>query len=465
MRATILVMKFESLEKKDILKKLFWFSVPLIIGNIVLLSYDLVDALVISKFVGEAGLAAVSTAGQISSLTLLFFYGLCMGAAVIISEYYGARELMGVKFEISTTLITGGIFAVTVSALLALYAKGIFTLMQVPKETMDDTVLYLRIACIGLPFVFVYNVYANALKAMGNSKVPTFFLALSAVTNIILDLIFVAIFHWGVAGASAATVIAQVSTCIMIYIYVQVKVKDLRFKKGEFMVRKRLAIRTFRDGIITAIQQAIPPLGKTLVMAKVNTLGVAAMATNGIINRVDNFAILPAQNIALSIMTYTAQSRGAKRNDLVYDIFKKGAILELGFAVIVFATLFFFKYDIMVALAPLGSTEVIEMGYSYLHIMSFGYFLVAFTNTFQGFFRGMGNMTLTLYDSLLNITLRVWIVWTFIDKWKFNALAFATIFGWSMMVLLATLMFRYYKKNKWEDVYIAPTAEEKAQYE
>lgn len=464
MRATILVMKFESLEKKDILKKLFWFSVPLIIGNIVLLSYDLVDALVISKFVGEAGLAAVSTAGQISSLTLLFFYGLCMGAAVIISEYYGARELMGVKFEISTTLITGGIFAVTVSALLALYAKGIFTLMQVPKETMDDTVLYLRIACIGLPFVFVYNVYANALKAMGNSKVPTFFLALSAVTNIILDLIFVAIFHWGVAGASAATVIAQVSTCIMIYVYVQVKVKDLRFKKGEFMVRKRLAIRTFRDGIITAIQQAIPPLGKTLVMAKVNTLGIAAMATNGIINRVDNFAILPAQNIALSIMTYTAQSRGAKRNDLIYDIFKKGAILELGFAVIVFATLFFFKYDIMVALAPLGSTEVIEMGYSYLHIMSFGYFLVAFTNTFQGFFRGMGNMTLTLYDSLLNITLRVWIVWTFIDKWKFNALAFATIFGWTMMVLLATFMFRHYKKSKWADVYIAPTAEEKAQY-
>ena len=182
-------MKYESLEKKDILKKLFWFSVPLIIGNIVLLSYDLVDALVISKFVGKEGLAAVSTAGQISSLTLLFFYGLCMGAAVIISEYYGAREIMGVKFEISTTLITGGIFAVSVSLLLALYAKGIFGLMQVPKETMDDTVLYLRIACIGLPFVFVYNVYANALKAMGNSKIPTFFLALSAVTNIVLDLI------------------------------------------------------------------------------------------------------------------------------------------------------------------------------------------------------------------------------------------------------------------------------------
>ena len=457
-------MKFESLEKKDILKKLFWFAVPLIIGNIVLLSYDLVDALVISKFVGEAGLAAVSTAGQISSLTLLFFYGLCMGAAVIISEYYGAKEIMGVKFEISTTLITGGIFSITVSLLLSLYARGIFGLMQVPLDVMDDTVLYLRIACIGLPFVFVYNVYGNALKAMGNSKVPTFFLALSAVINICLDLIFVAVFHWGVAGASIATVIAQVSTCIMIYIYIQVKVKDLRFKKGEFMVRKRLAIRTFRDGIITAIQQAIPPFGRTLVMAKVNTLGVAAMATNGIINRVDNFAILPAQNIALSIMTYTAQSRGAKRNDLVYDIFNKGLILELGFAAIVFATLFFFRYDIMVALAPRGSTEVIEMGLSYLHIMSFAYFLVAITNTFHGFFRGMGNMTLTLYDSLLNITLRVWIVWTFLDKWKFNALAFATIFGWAMMILLATLMFRYYKKNKWADVYIAPTPEEKAEY-
>ena len=457
-------MKYETFEKEDILKKLFWYSIPLIIGNIVLLSYDLVDALVISKFVGEKGLAAVSTAGQISSLVLLFFYGLCMGAAVIISEYYGAKEIMGVKFEISTTLITGGIFAISVSLLIAIFSEGIFHLMQVPVDVMEETVLYLRIACIGWPFVFVYNVYGNALKAMGNSKVPTFFLALSAVINIILDLIFVAIFKWGVAGASIATVIAQVSTCILIYIYIQIKVKDIRFKKGEFMVRKRLAIRTFRDGIVTAIQQAVPPLGKTLVMAKVNTLGVVAMATNGIINRVDNFAILPAQNIALSIMTFTAQSRGAKRNDLIYEILKKGLVLELGFSAIVFTVLFFFKNNIMVALAPPGSTEVIEMGNSYLQIMSFGYLLVAFTNTYHGFFRGMGNMTLTLYDSLLNITSRVFVVYTFMDVWKFNALAYGTIIGWLILNIFATIMFIYHKKTKWVDVYVSPTREEKDQY-
>ena len=457
-------MKYETFEKQDIFKKLFWYSIPLIVGNIVLLSYDLVDALVISKFVGENGLAAVSTAGQISSLTLLFFYGLCMGAAVIISEYFGAKEIMGVKFEISTTLITGGAFAVTVSLLLAILARTIFNLMRVPIDVMDDTIIYLRIACIGLPFVFVYNVYANALKAMGNSKVPTFFLALSAVINIVLDLVFVAIFKWGVAGASIATVIAQVVTCIFIYIYVYVRVKELRYKKGEFMVRKRLAIRTFRDGLVTAIQQAVPPLGKTLVMAKVNTLGVIAMATNGIINRVDNFAILPAQNIALSIMTYTALSRGAKRNDLLYDIFRKGMILELGFSAIVFTTLFFFKNNIMVALAPPGSTEVIEMGNSYLQIMSFGYLLVAFTNTYHGFFRGMGNMTLTLYDSLLNITTRVFVVYTFMDVWKFNALAWGTIIGWVILNAFATIMFIYHKNTKWKDVYVAPTKEERKQY-
>ena len=458
-------MKYETFEKKDIFKKLFWYSIPLIVGNIVLLSYDLVDALVISKFVGEKGLASVSTAGQISSLTLLFFYGLCMGAAVIISEYYGAKEIMGVKFEISTTLITGGIFAVSVSMLLSIFANNIFNLMQVPLDVMNETVLYLRIACVGLPFVFVYNVYGNALKAMGNSKVPTFFLALSAVINIVLDLVFVAIFKWGVAGASIATVIAQISTCILIYIYIQVNVKELRFKKGEFMVRKRLAIRTFRDGMVTAIQQAVPPLGKTLVMAKVNTLGVIAMATNGIINRVDNFAILPAQNIALSIMTFTAQSRGAKRNDLIYDILKKGLILELGFSAIVFTVLFFFKNNIMVALAPPRSTEVIEMGNSYLQIMSFGYFLVAITNTYHGFFRGMGNMTLTLYDSLLNILTRVFVVYTFMDVWKFNALAWGTIIGWVILNVFATIMFIYHKKIKWADVYVAPTDEERRQYE
>ncbi|MBR1453713.1 MAG: MATE family efflux transporter [Lachnospiraceae bacterium] len=191
-------MKYEEIEKKDIIKKLFWFSVPLIIGNIVLLSYDLVDALVVSKFVGERGLASVSTAGQISSLTLLFFYGLCMGASVIISEYYGAKDMIGVKLEVSTTLIAGGIFSVLISLILATFARNIFDIMQVPNDVMDDTILYLRTACIGLPFVFIYNVFGNTLKAMGNSKIPTFYLALSAVMNIILDILFVAIFNQGV---------------------------------------------------------------------------------------------------------------------------------------------------------------------------------------------------------------------------------------------------------------------------
>ena len=168
-------MKYEQIEKDNIIQKLFWYAVPLIIGNMVLLSYDLVDALVISKFVGEVGLGAVSNAGQISSMILLFFYGLCMGASVIISEYYGARDMVGVKLELSTIFIAGSIFAITISLLIASLADELFYIMQVPTEIKPDAILYLRIACIGLPFVFVYNVFGNTLKAMGDSKLPTIF--------------------------------------------------------------------------------------------------------------------------------------------------------------------------------------------------------------------------------------------------------------------------------------------------
>ena len=458
-------MKYEQIEKNNIIQKLFWFAVPLIIGNIVLLSYDLVDAIVISKFVGEVGLGAVSNAGQISSLILLFFYGLCMGASVIISEYFGARDMIGVKLEVSTVFIAGSIFAISVSLLIASLADELFYLMQVPLEIVPDAILYLRIACIGLPFVFVYNVFGNTLKAMGNSKIPTFFLALSAVINIILDLVFVIKFKWGVAGASIATVIAQVVTCLITYTYVQVSIKELRLGLKDMVVKRRLLIRTFRDGIITALQQAVPPLGRTLILAKVNTLGVAAVAANGIISRIDNFAILPAQNIGMGIMTYVAQCRGAKRNDLIYEIFKKGAVLEMGFAAIIFSILFFFKYDIMVALSPKGSTEVIELGNSYLHIMAFGYFLVGFVNTFQCFFRGMGNMSLTLYSSLINILIKVWVVYQFIDILKFDSVAWGTIIGWVVMNSYGYLMYRYYKKHKWKDVYIRPTEEQKRYYQ
>ena len=457
-------MKYETIEKDNIIQKLFWYAVPLIIGNIVLLSYDLVDAIVISKFVGEVGLGAVSNAGQISSLTLMFFYGLCMGASVIVSEYYGAKDMIGVKLEVSTVFIAGSIFAISVSLLIASFADELFSIMQVPLEIVPDAILYLRIACIGLPFVFVYNVFANALKAMGNSKIPTVFLALSAVINTILDLVFVAIFRWGVAGASIATVLAQVTTCLITYTYVQLSVKELRLGLSDMVVKRRLLIRTFKDGIITAIQQAVPPLGKTLILAKVNTLGVAAVAANGIINRIDNFAILPAQNIGLGIMTYVAQCRGAKRDDLIYEIFKKGAVLEMGFAAIIFSILFFFKYDIMVALSPKGSFEVIELGNGYLHIMAFGYFLVGFVNTLQCFFRGMGNMSLTLYSSLINLVIKVWVVYQFIEILKFDSVAWGTIIGWTIMNSYGYMMYRYHKKYKWKDVYIAPTPEQVAAY-
>ena len=453
-------MEYEHIEKEDLLSKLFWYAVPLIIGNVVLLSYDLVDAIVISKFVGEKGLAAVSTAGQICSLVLLFFYGLCMGASVIISEYFGAKDMKGVKLEVSTVFIAGSMFTISICAILSLCAKELFILMRVPTYVLDETVIYLRIACIGLPFVFVYNVFANALKAMGNSKIPTFFLALSAIINIIFDLIFVVNFKWGVAGASFATVLAQVSTCIITYIYVQVSVSELRLGIKDFVVKRRLLIRTFKDGIITAIQQAVPPLGRVLIMMKVNTLGVATMAANGIISRIDSFAILPAQNIGLGIMTYTAQSRGAKREDLVYEIFKKGAILEMGFAAIIFFILFFFKYDIMVALSPNESYEVIQLGNEYLHIISFGYFLVGIVNTLQCFFRGMGNMSLTLYSSIINVVVKVFVVYNFIDILKFDAVAWGTIMGWILMNIYGYSMYRYYKKHKWKDVIIYPTKEQ-----
>lgn len=457
-------MQYESLEKKDIIGRLFWYAVPLIIGNIVLLSYDLVDALVISKFVGEVGLAAVSNAGQISSFILLFFYGLCMGASVIVSEYYGARDMAGVKLEVSTVFISGSIFAITLSSIIALLSPRIFSMLQLPDLVMRDAIAYLRIACIGLPFVFVYNVFANAMKAMGNSKIPTFFLALSAVINIILDLIFVAVFRWGVPGASFATVLAQVSTCIITYIYVQITIVELRLGLKDMVVKKRLLIRTFKDGIISAIQQAVPPLGRILIIAKVNTLGVAAIAANGIIARIDSFAILPAQNIGMGIMTYTAQSRGARRDDLIYDIFKKGFILEMGFAAIIFAILFFFKYDIMVFLSPRDSFEVIALGNSYLHIMSFGYFLVGIVNTLQCFFRGMGNMSLTLYSSIINIVIKVFIVYTFIDVLGFDAVAWGTIIGWIFMNAYGYAMHLYYKKYKWADVYVYPTKEQLDKY-
>ena len=192
-----------------IIPQLTEFTIPLVLGNLFQLTYNAADSVIVGRFVGDDALAAVGTAGPIMNMVILFISGMCMGAGILMSTQYGAKHYSRLERQISTTLIGGLIFSAAIAALLFAFSYPILGLLQVPEDIIHSAAIYLRIVFVGLVFTFVYNFFSNTLRALGDSKVPLYFLIISAFLNIVLDLAFVVGFQWGVPGSAAATVLSE----------------------------------------------------------------------------------------------------------------------------------------------------------------------------------------------------------------------------------------------------------------
>ena len=294
-----------------IIPQLTKFTIPLILGNLFQLTYNAADSVIVGKFLGDDALAAVGTAGPIMNMVILFISGMCMGAGILMSSYYGAKRYNRLERQISTAMIGGLIFSAIIAILLILFAHPILELLQVPADIIDSAKGYLRIIFLGLIFTFVYNFFSNTLRALGDSKVPLYFLIISACLNVAGDLFFVVVLNWGVPGSALATVLSEMLCCLCCLIYIKRKVPLLCLGNKWKIFDPSLLWKTFSYGITSALQQMCVQLGKICVQTVVNVQGVEFIAAFTAINRVDDFAMTPQQNIAHASTTFMAQNRGA----------------------------------------------------------------------------------------------------------------------------------------------------------
>jgi Na+-driven multidrug efflux pump len=265
------------------------FAIPLILGNFFQLTYNAADSIIVGRFVGTNALAAVGAAGPIMNIVIFMIVGICLGMSVLMSEFYGAGDYPKLKREISTSFISGGIFTLTIIILGILLSRPILLLMNTPAEIIDDATHYLQIIIFGLIFTFTYNIYASALRSMGNSKTPLYFLITSSILNVIMDLIFVVIFKMGVIGAAVATVIAEAISAFLCIFYVWARIPILKFKRSEFVFDRSLLRSTVNYSSVAAMQQICLYVGKLLVQGAVNPLGVHSIAAFNAVNRIDDF--------------------------------------------------------------------------------------------------------------------------------------------------------------------------------
>ncbi len=424
------------------------FTVPLVLGNLFQLTYNAVDSIIVGHFVGKEALAAVGICNPVSTLMILFLNGLCMGASILMGIQYGAKDYETLHRQISTTLLSGAVFSFFLTLVCVIFAVPILLLLQVDPSIMDMTVQYLRIIFLGLMFTFLYNFFSSTLRALGDSASPLYFLIISAILNIFGDLFFVIVLKAGSNGCAISTVLSEALCCLFCIIYIQKKVPILRLGKKWLVFDARLLKKTIAYGWASAMQQATVQMGKIAIQALVNTMGVSVAAAFAVVNRIDDFAITPEQNIAHAMTALMAQNKGAGKNDRMREGFRCGMILELVYGAAVMLICLGFARPLMSLFVK--DEEVIGHGVVYLHLIAVMYILPAITNSLQGFFRGIGDLKVTLMSSFTNMAVRVIAAAPMILLWNFGieALPYSYLAGWVAMLLVETpLMIRIYRKK------------------
>lgn len=424
--------------KGSIMRHLIAYAIPMILGNILQLTYNAVDSIIIGKCLGESSLAAVSTSNPIMTIMILGASGVGMGASVIISRLYGSGDHKALKREFATTVIFGLFFSLAVFLFGLMLTRPILTWIKTPQDIMGEATSYLRIMFVGFLFTFQYNIFSNAMRGIGDSKTPVVFLGISCVINVLLDLLFVAALGLGVIGAGLATVIAEAISVIACVIYIRHKIELLHLERKDLKIDKGLLSKTLSIGSLTALQQAAQPVGKVFIQSAINEQGVVAMGAFNAVCRVDDFACIPAQSIGSGIMTCTAQNRGAGNAKRVRESIRWGLITALCYFPIICAAILIFKLPLMRVLTPDGSDAMIDMGVKYLAVKAWILVLACIVNAIQGYFRGMAKMSVVLFSTVLQISIRAVCVFILVPKIGIIGEAWGCMIGWT-----AQMIFEY----------------------
>ncbi|RGT70471.1 MATE family efflux transporter [Ruminococcus sp. AF18-22] len=429
-------------------KQLFFYAVPLILGNFFQLAYNAADAVIAGRFIGKEALAATGTASPVMNILILGISGLCIGAGVIMSSYFGAGRIRELKDELATALLFGCISTVVIAFAGSVFIFPLLKVLRVPDTLLSSTALYLRIIFLGAPFTYFYNTLSAALKSIGDAKTPLKFLLFSSLLNIVLDLLFIGLLGYGITCSAVTTVAAQILSALLCAQYIYRKIPLLQLKFSDLRLHKSLLKTTLRYGSVTALQQACQPIGKLLIQGCVNTLGIDVIAAYNAVTRIDDFAFTPQQSIAQGITTFTAQNQGAKKPERIICGFYSGLKLEFFYWILIcICTLLLHEPVLRLFTENTQTQMIVHLGSRYLSVMAFFYLLPAFTNGIQGFFRGIGNMRITLISTFIQTSLRVIFTFLLLPRFGIQGIPFACAVGWTFMLLYEVPRYLSAKKQ------------------
>ncbi len=372
----------------NIAKQLFFFSIPLILGNLLQQLYNTADSIVVGNFVGSNALAAVGSGTVLINLIIAFSQGTAVGAGVVIAQYIGAKHKEKLSEAVHTSVAIALIIGAALSLFGVLFSKTLLIWMKTPKEVLSESVVYLRIYFAGLIFNVIYNMAAGIMNAAGNSKRSLRYLAYASVTNIILDLLFVGLLKMGIMGAALATDISQLLSGVLSMLFLMRVNEDYKVTLKKIKLHKESAKKIIRVGLPTGLQNTVISISNVLVQSGINGFGATAMAGFGAYLKVDGFNILPVLSFSMAATTFVGQNYGAGKIDRV----KKGMWITLGmvtlYTIVTGALLLTFSHQIIRLFS--ADTAVIAYGADAMKYFCPFYFVLGILNCLAGTVRGTG---------------------------------------------------------------------------
>lgn len=386
------------------------FAVPMIVGDLLQQLYNVVDTLIVGKFVGRDALAAVGSSYTLMTFLTSILLGLCMGSGTVFSMYYGAKNNERLKKSAYTSFIMIAACAVILSVIVFAFVDPIMAFLQVPGEVYQMMRNYLMIIFTGIAATFLYNFFAFLLRALGNSVVPLAFLAVSAVMNIVLDLVFVLVFDMGVEGAAIATVFSQYVSGVGLAVYTLVKHRELRPGGG---IYEKGLLRELADfSFLTCLQQSIMNFGILMVQGLINSFGIVVMAAFAAAVKIDSFAYMPVQDFGNAFSIFIAQNYGAGEKERIKKgiaaAFKISAVFSIAISVVV---CLFAKPLMLIFIQP-HETEVLAVGMQYLRVEGAFYIGIGWLFLFYGLYRAVRKPGMSVVLTIISLGTRVVLAYT-----------------------------------------------------
>ena len=382
------------------------FTVPMLIGNIAQQLYNTVDSIVVGKYVGDNALAAVGSAGPILNMLLVLFIGISAGASIMVSQYFGARNRKSLSYTIGNSITVTAIACLILIVIATPFIRPVLEMLNTPDSILDWCAGYLTISLIGIAGMGYYNILSGIIRGMGDSFSALVYLLVATVINIVLDIVFVAVFKMGVPGVALATVIAQIISSVLCFIKLSKMTEFFDFKPEYFKPKKEYVLTVIKLGLPSGLTQAIFSSAMIIVQSLTNRFGELFIAANVVIMRVDGFAMMPNFSFGMALTTYSGQNVGAGKYDRVIKGAKQGTLMAVATsATITGIILLFGKYLMWVFT---DTAELVNMSYRLMMILAVGYIAMAVTQSLSGIMRGAGDTLTPMWISLITtVAIRV----------------------------------------------------------